>query len=233
MNTQNPLSIPAFLSGGGTLGAMMRTNNWSTSPLGHPTTWPQSLRTVVELLLDSKFPMFVAWGPELAFLYNDAYTEILGAKHPSALGKRMDEIWSDIWSDIGPLAERALRGEATYSDRLALTMRRHGYPEQTWFTYSYSPVRDEGGQVAGVYCACVEVTEQVLAEKYRNEENERFRTLFAQAPGFMAILRSPGHVFELTNEAYAQFVGHRDILSKQVRDALPDVVEQNFISLLD
>ncbi|HEV2610944.1 MAG TPA: ATP-binding protein, partial [Noviherbaspirillum sp.] len=124
-------------------------------------------------------------------------------------------------------------GEATYSDRLALTMHRHGYDEETWFTYSYSPVRNEGGDVSGIYCACVEVTEQVLAEKYRNEENERFRTLFEQAPGFMAILRGPDHIFDLTNEAYYQLVGHRDVLGKSVREALPEVTGQGFYELLN
>jgi PAS domain S-box-containing protein len=225
--------LPAFLDGGGELGALMRAHDWSGSSLGHPTTWPQSLRTVVELLLNSKFPMFVAWGPDLGFLYNDAYSEILGAKHPAALGKRFYDVWSDIWSDISPLIDRALQGEATYSDRLALTMQRHGYAEQTWFTYSYSPVRDGNGNVAGMYCACVEVTDQVLAERYRNEENERLRTLFEQAPGFMAILRGPDHVFELTNEAYYQLVGHREILGKPVRSALPEVTGQGFYELLD
>jgi hypothetical protein len=201
-----------FLQGGGTVGAMMRAHDWSTSPLGHPSTWPASLRTVIGLMLDSKFPMFVAWGPELGFLYNDSYAEILGAKHPASLGMRFQEIWYEIWDDIYPLIERALEGKATYRDRLPLTMNRHGYDEQTWFTFSYSPVRDENGQVAGMYCACVEVAEQVLAEKYRAEENERFRALFEQAPGFMAILRGPDHVFDLTNRAYSQLVGHRAII---------------------
>lgn len=112
-------------------------------------------------------------------------------------------------------------------------MRRHGYDESTWFTFSYSPVRDESGQVAGMYCACVEITEQVLAEQYRDEENERLWTLFEQAPGFMTILRGSDHVFELTNRAYYQLVGHRDVLGKPVGKAMPEVVEQGFIDLLN
>jgi hypothetical protein len=92
----------------------MRTHNWSASPLGDPSTWPQSLRSVVGLLLGSKFPMFVAWGEELSFLYNDAYTEILGAKHPRALGARFHDIWAEIWPDISPLIDAALAGEATW-----------------------------------------------------------------------------------------------------------------------
>jgi signal transduction histidine kinase/ActR/RegA family two-component response regulator len=222
-----------FLSGGGEVGAMMRAHDWSGSPLGHPRTWPQALRTVVGLMLNSKFPMFVAWGPELGFLYNDSYREILGDKHPAALGGRFHDIWSEIWHDIGPLIERALGGEATYADRLYLVMNRHGYDEPTWFTFSYSPVRDERGEIAGMYCAVVEVTDQVLAEKYRNEENERLRGLFAQAPGIMAVLRGPEHVFELTNQSYMQLVGHRPVVGKAAREALPEIVGQGFLELLD
>jgi signal transduction histidine kinase/CheY-like chemotaxis protein len=112
-------------------------------------------------------------------------------------------------------------------------MNRHGYDEPTWFTFSYSPVRDEHGVIQGMHCACVEVTDQVLAEKYRNEENERFRALFAQAPGIMAVLRGPEHVFELTNQSYLQLIGHRQIVGKTAREALPEVVGQGFFELLD
>src|SRR6478672_12681567 len=110
----NESSVPVFLSGGGEVGALMRTHDWSTSPLGAPEQWPQSLRSVVGLILNSKFPMFVAWGPELGFIYNDAYAVILGAKHPKAMGARFEDIWREIWSDVGPLAHRALRGEASW-----------------------------------------------------------------------------------------------------------------------
>lgn len=222
-----------FLSGGGELGAMMRAHDWSASPLGHPREWSQALRTVVGLMLNSKFPMFVAWGPELGFLYNDSYREILGDKHPAALGGRVHDIWSEIWHDISPLIERALHGEATYADRLYLVMNRHGYDEPTWFTFSYSPVRDERGIIAGMYCAVVEVTDQVLAEQYRNEENERLRGLFAQAPGIMAVLRGPEHVFELTNQSYLQLIGHRQVVGRRAREALPEIVGQGFLELLD
>ncbi len=121
----------------------------------------------------------------------------------------------------------------TYADRLLLVMNRHGYDEPTWFTFSYSPVRDEDGVIRGMHCACVEVTDQVLAEKYRDEENERLRGLFEQAPGIMAVLRGPEHVFELTNQSYLQLIGHRQIVGKTVREALPEVVGQGFFELLD
>ena len=154
-----------FLAGGGQVGALMRSRDWSASPLGTPERWPQSLRTVVGLLLQSRFPMFVAWGKDLGFLYNDPYAEILGSKHPDALGRRFDEIWSEIWSDISPLIDAAMAGHATYREDLPLLMNRKGYDEQTWFTFSYSPVRDETGQVAGMFCAVSETTGKVLAER--------------------------------------------------------------------
>ncbi|WP_051109896.1 hybrid sensor histidine kinase/response regulator [Massilia niastensis] len=222
-----------FLSGGGTMGAMMRSHDWSASPLGHPRTWPQALRTVVGLMLNSKFPMFVAWGPELGFLYNDSYVSVLGGKHPASLGMRFHDIWAEIWDDVHPLIVRALKGEASYMDRLPLLMNRHGYDEQTWFRFSYSPVRDEGGTVAGMFCACVEMTGEVLAERYREEENQRLVTLFEQAPGIIAVLRGPNHVFELTNRSYLQLIGHRQLVGKPAREALPEVAGQGFFELLD
>jgi PAS domain S-box-containing protein len=201
-----------FLAGGGTVGALMRSKDWSTSPLGPPDTWPPSLRTIVGLLLQSRFPMFVAWGPELGFLYNDPYAEILGAKHPAALGKRFHDIWSEIWSDISPLIDAAMAGQATYREDLPLVMNRKGYDEQTWFTFSYSPVRDESGKVAGMFCAVSETTQTVLAEQALRESEGRLRALVAagsyalyrmspdwsqmlalEGQGFMADTSSPSH----------------------------------------
>src|SRR5690242_17510604 len=159
----------------------MRAHDWSDSPLGRPETWPPSLRTVVGLLLQSRFPMFVAWGPELGFLYNDSYAEILGAKHPLALGRRFHDIWSEIWPDISPLVDAAMAGQATYRDDLPLLMNRRGYDEQTWFTFSYSPVRDESGGVAGLFCACAETTARVLTHRGARELNETLERRVAEA----------------------------------------------------
>ncbi|SNS86940.1 PAS domain S-box-containing protein [Noviherbaspirillum humi] len=223
----------AFLSGGGETGQLMRTHDWSRSPLGDPSGWPQSLRTVVSLILNSKFPMFVAWGKELIFLYNDSYVEVLGNKHPAAFGRRFYDIWSEIWEDISPIIDRAMAGEASFHQNLPLLMHRKGFDEQTWFTFSYSPVLDETGAVAGMYCACTETTQQVLLERHQKEENERLRRLFQQAPGIMAVLREPRHVFELVNDAYLQLVGRRELIGREVRDALPEVVGQGFVELLD
>jgi len=173
--------IPTFLSEGGDAGALMRSLDWSHSPLGHPSEWPQSLRSVVAMMLGSKFPMFVAWGSELGFLYNDAYAVILGAKHPKAMGSRFEEIWREIWSDVGPLAHRALQGEATWLEDLPLTMNRKGFDEQTWFTFSYSPVRGDDGRIAGMFCAVAETTEKVIAERRIADENQTLEQRVAEA----------------------------------------------------
>ena len=167
------MSELAFLEGGGEMGARMRAHDWSTSPLGDPANWPQSLRSVVGLMINSRYPMFVAWGPELAFLYNDGYAPIFGAKHPRMLGVPFREAWPEIWDELVPLIDSALAGEATYHERLHLVMERNGFPEDTWYDFSYSPVRDESGAVAGLFCACTEVTRHVLAERSMADRDAR------------------------------------------------------------
>jgi signal transduction histidine kinase len=223
----------AFLKNGGDVGALMRTHDWSNSPLGLPDTWPQSLRTIVSMMLNSKFPMFVAWGEELGFLYNDAYAEIMGAKHPEGLGQRFVDVWPEIWTELLPIIKQALQGHAVYYENLPLTVNRTGQVEEAWFTFSYSPVRDEIGQVGGMFCAVKETTEQVLAEAHRAEELMRLRHLFQQAPGIIAVLRGPSHIFDIANEAYTRLVGRQDILGKPLRDALPELDGQGFFELLD
>ncbi|MGZ8998181.1 MAG: PAS domain S-box protein, partial [Allosphingosinicella sp.] len=229
-DSAEPLS---FLGDGGEMGALIRGYDWSSSPTGPPRDWPLSLQTAVGIMLSSKFPMFVAWGPGLTLLYNDPYAEILGSKHPAALGHRFEDVWSEIWSDVGPLAERALAGEATYREALPLVMNRKGFDEQTWFTFSYSPLRDEKGAAAGMFCACVEVTGTVHAERQRIDEADRLKQLFDRAPSFMVVLRGPDHVYEMVNASYLQLVGHRDLIGLSVREALPEVEGQGFFELLD
>ncbi|MDD3836430.1 MAG: PAS domain S-box protein [Phenylobacterium sp.] len=144
---------------------LFTSHDWNGSALGAPEAWPASLRAVRDLILASRFPMFAAWGPDLVLLYNDAYADILGAKHPAAFGARFDEVWREIWPDIEPLVASALAGHATYRADMPLTMNRRGYDEQTWFTFSYSPITDDAGRVAGMFCACTETTATVLAEQ--------------------------------------------------------------------
>jgi PAS domain S-box-containing protein len=212
---------------------LIRRFDWGSSPLGPPENWPQALKTATGILLSSKFPMFLAWGPELRLIYNDAYAEILGGKHPDALGHAFEDVWADIWADIRPMAERAVAGEASFYENLPLTMTRRGFAEPTWFTFSYSPLRDDDGRTAGMFCVCTETTATVLAERDRVSQTERLRQLFDRAPGFMAVVRGPDHVFEMANQSYQKLVGTRELIGKPVREAVPEVEGQGLIELLD
>ncbi|MBF0333646.1 MAG: PAS domain-containing protein, partial [Alphaproteobacteria bacterium] len=165
---------------GGVIGGLMRSYDWSANPLGPPADWPRPLRTVVALMLGSNQPMFIVWGPERIILYNDRYATLLGKRHPRALGRPFYDVWFDIRPQVQPIMERAYAGKSTHMDDIAFTMYRHGYPEKTHFAFSYTPVRDDEGRVAGVFCACVETTGKVIAERaraFRARFEERLREL--------------------------------------------------------
>ncbi|RYZ43604.1 MAG: response regulator [Myxococcaceae bacterium] len=145
------------------MGALMRSMDWSATVLGPVSTWPESLRTTVSTSLNSRFPLLVLWGADMVMLYNDAYQAILGDKHPRALGQPARECWTEIWHIIGPMLEGVLaRGEATWSENQFLPIQRHGFTEESYFTFSYSPIREEHGGVGGVFIAVAETTAQVL-----------------------------------------------------------------------
>ena len=148
------------------MGARMRAFDWSETPLGAPETWPQSLKTAVHIMLTSRFAMWMAWGPELTFLCNDAYLPTTGLKRDWVLGARSDHIWAEIWNDIGPRIEHVLRtGEATWDEQLRLYLQRSGFCEETYHTFSYSPLTDDRGDTAGMLCVVNEVTQRVFAER--------------------------------------------------------------------
>ena len=156
-----------LFSGGGELGVLVRDFDWSVTPLGNPENWPQSLKTIVRVMLTSRFAMWMGWGPESTFLYNDAYARMtLGKKHPWALGKPSREVWAEIWQDIGPRIHRVLdTGEATWDEALLLFLERSGYREETYHTFSYSPLHADDGHVVGHLCVVSEETERVTGER--------------------------------------------------------------------
>ncbi len=226
-NTELPLSP------GGQARQVIKSVDWSKTPIGPLEDWPISLRSVVRLMLNSKFPMFLAWGEELSFVYNDAYAPILGTKHPQAMGQPFAKIWSEIWDEIRPLVDHALAGEATWLEDLPLTMNRHGYDEETYFTFSYSPLHDDDRKVTGMFCTCTETTKKVVAEKEIAAQRNSLMRMFEQAPSFIAMLRGPNHVFELANAAYIDLVARGDFLGKSVREVLPEVEDQGLFDTLD
>jgi signal transduction histidine kinase len=227
--------------------ALCRAFDWAATPLGPFEQWPTSLRTVVGIVLESRNPMFLWWGPELIQIYNDAYRPSLGAagmpgsRHPRALGMRGRDFWTDIWTVIGPQIDQVLTaGEATWHEDQYLPILRNDRMEDVWWTYSYGPVRDDEGRIAGVLVVCQETTQRVLAQQEREQlvaeldlERSRLAEVFRLAPTFLAVLRGPDHVFELANEAYYGVVGHRELIGRPVVEALPEVRGQGFLELLD
>jgi PAS domain S-box-containing protein len=153
-----------WLFGGGMLGQLIREKDWSQTPLGAIHTWPQSLKTSINLMLNSQHPMWIGWGPEMTFLYNDAYISVLSlAKHPQVLGHQAHEVWPEIWDICGPLAEKVFsKGEPSFAEDVRLFMSRGDYLEETYYSFSYSPIYDESGRVAGLFCPSAETTAKVL-----------------------------------------------------------------------
>jgi PAS domain S-box-containing protein len=233
MMIQEPQS-PAFLNNGGFMGELIRKKDWSSTPVGAPDTWPQSLRTTVNLLLNSKFPMFVWWGPELTTIYNDAYRPIAGEKHPSLLGKSGKEGWVEIWGDLGPLVERVFSGTSTWSDDQVLYMNRHGYIEETYFTFSYSPVMDESGNVGGLFCACIETTEKVMAARKIKENERNLRNTILQSPVAMSILKGPNFMVEIANKRMYELWGRGEdeLLHRPIFEGLPEARHQGLEEIL-
>jgi PAS domain S-box-containing protein len=156
----------AFLSGGGELGALVRGYDWSKNPLGLPQQWPQSLRMAVSMCLSCSFPIVIWWGRELILIYNDAYTSILGNKHPQALGQRGEDCWREVWPLVGPMLERVLdQAKPFTADDLQLMVWRHGYFEECYFYFSYSPIYEENGGVSGVFCPVIETTDKIVGAR--------------------------------------------------------------------
>ena len=171
-NPAGTLAPDRALGGGGEMGALTRTFDWARTPVGPIDGWPQSLRTALSILLDSRFPMYIAWGPRFVEFYNDAFRPILGTKHPRSLGGSSVDTWAEIWPDfVGPLFNKVrAKGEATYNEDLLVSLNRYGYTEECYFTFCYSPIREESGAVGGVLVTCMETTARVVGER-------RLRTL--------------------------------------------------------
>jgi PAS domain-containing protein len=221
---ENNMDIsPTFLSCRGELASLVQAFDWAETPLGPPERWPDSLKTILNVVLDSNHPMFVWWGPDLIQFYNDAYRKTMGPeRHSSALGQPGRECWHEIWSLIGPQIDSVMAGgPPTWHEDQLVPVTRHGRREDdVWWTYGYSAIRDSAG-IRGVLVVCNDVTKEHLANDElkrlnerlageivrRRHEADRLKVLFQQAPGFMCVLRGLQHVFEFENNAYMRLVG--------------------------
>ena len=218
---------------------MCRELDWGRTPLGCVDAWPASLRSVAALVLRQGMPQCVCWGPELRQIYNDGYRVILGDKHPAALGKPVLETWSEIAGDIAPLFARLFAGETVYFEDLPLRVHRNGREQDACFTFSYSPVLNDAGEVGGALVNCFETTNQVAGRRTEAErdqlaralevERDRLARVFHQSPSFLAVLRGPDDVYEMVNPAYERFIGEgREVVGKPLFEALPETRGQGF-----
>ncbi|MEJ7625448.1 MAG: ATP-binding protein [Ferruginibacter sp.] len=167
-NATPGIAVPEFLSGGGEMGKLIRSFNWSETPLGSPDTWPQSLRTTVSLCIASNFPISIAWGAHRVQIYNDGYLPICGDMHPSSMGQDFKECWFSAWPVIGQAFEEASLGQTRFLENQRIFLDRYGYKEETFFTFSFSPILDESGGVGGLFHPVIEQTQQTLAERRLN-----------------------------------------------------------------
>ncbi|KQM77366.1 PAS domain-containing protein [Xylophilus sp. Leaf220] len=228
-----PQSVPPFLAAGGALGADIHRHDWSATAVGPPQTWPVAVQATLATWLDSPQAMCMAWGPELHFLFNEAYRPFLGDRAAGAIGRRFADLWSDVWPDIEPIVARALRGEGSRFDEMPLTMLRNGAPEDTWWSFTYMPLRDEHGSVIGMVSTSTDATAQVVAARQATAERARQRHALQQMPGFVALLSGPEHVFDYVNDAYRTIAGERDFLGNGVRQVFPELADQGYYELLD
>lgn len=158
--------VPEFLAGGGEMGQRIREFDWSKTSLGPVETWPQSLRTCIRIMLTSRQPIWIGWGKELIKFYNDPYKAIVGGKHPWALGSPASVVWKDIWHDIEPMLTQVMeKDEGTYVESQLLIMVRNGYPEETYYTFSYTPIPGDDGKTAGMFCANTDDTDRIISER--------------------------------------------------------------------
>lgn len=226
-----------FLSGGGEMGYLTRNYNWSNSPVGPVESWPQSLKTAVSIIINSKFPMFLFWGKRLTCFYNDAYRPSLGndGKHPSALGQPGAEVWPEIWPVIKPLINQVLAGgEATWSEDQLIPIYRNGQLEDVYWTFSYSPVIGESGRPAGVFVTCTETTKTVLSLQKLKLSEQRFRNLIREATVGVVVLMGPEMRIDVVNDMYGRLIDRKpeELLHKNLFDVIPDS-EAYFRPLLD
>ena len=217
----------------GGMADLVRRYAWDATPLGPIDAWPAALRTTVDLILGSSFPMFVAWGSAHTVIYNDAYVPILGSRHPAGIGLPFSVLWSEIWDETGPLLAAAREGRTSHFENMEVHLLRNGYPETAYFTLSYSPLRGADGSIDGVFGVCHETTSTVVSERAQRGQAEMMRQMFEQAPGFMAVLRGPEHVYEMENAAYRQLLGGREALGRRAADVAPELAEQGVTDLLD
>ncbi|WP_461148647.1 PAS domain-containing protein [Spirosoma pulveris] len=220
------------------MGALTRQYDWSKTSLGTPDQWPQNLRVTLSIILNARFPMILWWGPELVQFYNDAYRPSLGntGKHPTALGQKAEDCWPEIWPTVYSLLKQVMDGgPATWSEDQLMPIYRNGQLDDVYWTFSYSPIKDESGRVAGVLATCLETTQKVQSFNRLRTSEQRFQQLVDKASVGIVVVSGPDMRVEIVNESYAQLINRRlddlrgsclfDILAEAKADLYP-LIEQ-------
>ncbi|WPR75476.1 PAS domain S-box protein [Algoriphagus sp. NG3] len=228
----------AFPIGGGEMGQLIREKDWGETILGPIDSWQQSLKTTINILLASKFPKFLWWGSELTCFYNDAYRPSLGdqGKHPNILGKGGEESWPEIWHIIKPLMDQVLEHEESlFFENLLVPIYRNGHIEDVYWTFSYSPVRDDSTQIAGVLVTCVETTSEVLLKRKLEDSERKLRLIIQQAPASIATFKGSDYITDIANANALSLWGKTadEVMNKPILEAMPELKDQGIKELLD
>lgn len=213
-----------FLTDGGEMGELIRSIDWSKTPLGDPDIWPSSLQTMVSVMLNNPFGMYIAWGNDYTQLYNDAFRPILGSvKHPNAMGISSKETFSEIWDIIGPMFNDVMKGKAVGFPDLMVVLNRNGFDEECYFDFSYSPIKNENGEVGGVLVTVIETTEKKKATEALKQSNARFINNIMQAPVAMCVFRGKDHIVEIANKQMIELWGieAEKVINKPIFKVLP------------
>ena len=225
---------------GGEMGRLIRSYDWAHTELGEIESWPASLLTATNILLESPVPIVMLWGKDGIMLYNDAYSVFAGKRHPQLLGSKVIEGWPEVADFNRNVMKTCLGGKTlSYKDQ-KLTLYRNDVPEQVWMDLNYSPIIDGSGKPAGVWAIVIETTQRVFAEQLQrqaeedlDDERKRLQSIFTQAPALIAVLRGPEFVFEMANPMYLQTVApNRDVVGKPMLEALPELAGQGIIEIL-
>lgn len=222
-----------FIEAPGEVSKKYQEKDWSQTTLGPLNQWPLSLKTMVGVMLNSKFPAYILWGPDQIFLFNDAYTLLLADKNPHALGADFKDVWPEIWETLEPLIQSVYSGKSSYFEDFPLKLYRNGQMQEGYFNFSYSPIRDDSEEISGLLCTCIETTEQKNIQRQILRSEKTLDQIFHDSPSFMAFLRTPNFIFERANNEFLSLIGKKDVVGKTVLEILPEVESQGFIELMN
>jgi PAS domain S-box-containing protein len=213
--------------------ALLAAQDWDRHPLGPPDRWPPALRSLMRSVLRSPSPMCISWGAEAFQLYNAAYAQVLCDKHPAAWARPAREVWAELGPQLDAMLARVHAGEGLHGEDAPFCLRRHGRDEIAYFSYTWTPVFDEDGRVPGFWTSAFETTQTVLARRAQADATAQLLQLFEQAPGFVAVLEGPAHVYRHANAAYLDFVGQPSIVGRPVAEVVPEAIAQGWGRVLD